>query len=204
MVYINRDDHMSLLNDKPNCYNNRNEEEPFITDIECVISEYKTVVAGSNAEFTSTWLLEKDIWIQGEKGALAEEVDTLYRGRVVNVNPGAARLGREQRFIHPYIVLAEHKETFIGVPITNMAYSKRDKKHYLRNPFEVELVMRDPESKKPYREFRCRKPSVADIRNISGLDKRRIIKDTLYTERKNVPVEYIEDISAKIRDIIAF
>lgn len=194
---------MSLLNDKPNCYTNRNAEEPFITDIERVIGEYKMVISGSSAEFTSTWLLEKDTWIQGETRILAEELDILSRGRVVNVNPGASRIGREQRFIHPYIVLAEHKDTFIGIPITNQAYSKKDNVYYLRHPFEVELLLRDPESKKPYKQFRCRKPSVADTRNISGLDKRRIIKDALYADKKTVPDEYLEDISVKIRSTIA-
>jgi hypothetical protein len=203
MVYINRSAHMTLLNDKRNCYSNRNEEEPFITDIERVIGEYKTVVNSNNAEFTSTWLLEKDTWIQGETKQLAEELDTLSRGRVVNVNPGAARVGREQRFIHPYIVLAEHKDTFIGVPITNKAYSKMSEEYYLRHPLEVELLLRDPDSKKPFKQFRCRKPSVADVRNIAGLDKRRIIKDTLYDDKKTVPDEYLEDISAKIKETIA-
>jgi len=203
MVYINREQHMSLLSDKPNCYNNRNVEEPFITDIERVIGEYKTVINNSSAEFTSTWLLEKDTWIQGENKILVEDRDILSRGRVVNVNPGASRIGREQRFIHPYIVLAEHKDTFIGIPITNKAYSRTENAYYLRHPFEVELLLRDPSSTKPYKQFRCRKPSVADTRNISGLDKRRIIKDSLYADKKTVPSEYLEDISDKIRSTIA-
>ena len=203
MVYINRAAHMSLLNDKPNCYKNRNVEEPFLTDIETVIGEYKTVVNSNNAEFTSTWLLEKDTWIQGETNQLLAELNTLSRGRVVNVNPGAARFGREQRFIHPYIVLAEHKDTFIGVPITNMAYDKKNNIYYKRHPLEVELLLRDPNSKKPYKQFRCVKPSVADVRNISGLDKRRIIKDDLYNGKKTAPDEYLEDISTKIKETIA-
>lgn len=199
MAYINRDQHMILVDDKAIRYTNRNEEEPFKTDLEHVVGEYKAVIQSNNVKFTSTWLLEKDVWIQGEKNQLVAELDTLNRGRVVNVNPGAARIGREQRFIHPYIVLAEHKDTFIGVPITNKAYDKVKKTYYLRHFLEAELVLRDPNSPKPYKEFRCKKPSVADIRNIAGLDKRRIIKDQLYLDKKTVPVEYLEEISDLIK-----
>lgn len=137
MAYIDRENHLRLLNDKSSCYSNKNTEDPFKTDIDSIITEYKSIVDDRNIEFTSTWLLEKDIWIQGEKKSLPEERGDLTRGRVVNVNPGVSRMGREQRFIHPYIVLAEHKETFIGVPITNMALDKKTGQYYLRNIFEV-------------------------------------------------------------------
>lgn len=203
MGYINRENHMRLLYDRPTCYTNRNSSEPFLTDINLIIGKYKNVVDNQNAEFTSTWLLEKDVWIQGEEKTLPEERDTLTRGRVVNVNPGASRLGREQRFIHPYIVLAEHKETFIGVPITNMAFDKKSKMHYLRHAYEVELVLNDPTTPKPFKQFRCVKASVADIRNIGGLDKRRILKDKLYFDKKTVPDEYLTSISEKIKTTIA-
>jgi len=198
MGYIDRDNHMKLLIDEKR-YTTRNAEEPFLKDIENIITEYKAVIDSRNAEFTSTWLLEKDIWIQSEKRELLEDRETLTRGRVVSVNPGVLRLGREQRLIHPYIVLAEHKETFIGVPITNMAYDKNNQKHYFRNDFEAELLPLS-DSKKPFKEFRCKKPSIADIRNIGGLDKRRIIKNQLYSDKKVVPSEYLEAITAKIKE----
>ena len=145
--------------------------------------------------------LLRDIWVEAENKSLIEQTDTLSRGRVISVNPGVANIGREQRFIHPYIVLGEFKETFIGIPITNMAFNKEENSYYLRNIFEVEL--KNPVGKKPYKEFRVKKPSIADIRNISGLDKRRIIKNQLYYDKKFAPSTYMDDISNKIRDTIA-
>ena len=64
---------------------------------------------------------------------------------------------------------------FIGVPITNMAFDSKNEVFILRNPFEVEL--KNPSSNfkdKPFFQYWVKKPSVADIRNICGLDKRRI------------------------------
>lgn len=53
---------------------------------------------------------------------------------------------------------------------------------------------------KRYIEFikNCNKPSIAAVRNISGLDKRRIIKNQLCNDKKFVPDEYLDAISDKI------
>jgi len=199
--YLDRKKHEGKL-ETPEAFNKSETDSEIIGDIELLQAEYKKVLADQNIKYSGTWLLERDLWLASETKALAENTDTLSRGRVVLVNPGVSNIGREQKFVHPYIVLGEHKDTFIGVPITNMAKNKENGQYYLRHFFEVEL--KDPEGEKPFTEYRCTKPSVADIRNIAGLDKRRIIQDhQLYTDKKYAPSTYLNAISRKIRSSLA-
>lgn len=202
MRYIERSKHEKLIDKKPECYNKSNTESEISTDLELILEEQKKIITENDVKFASTWLLERDLWLQAEVNSLVKNIDTLSRGRVVLVNPGVSNIGREQRYIHPYIVLGEHQETFIGVPITNMAYDKKNNRYYLRHFFEVELVhsSKDP---KPFTEYRVSKRSIADIRNISGMDKRRIIKDQLYSDEKFAPKTYLNAISEKIISSLA-
>ncbi len=169
--------------------------------IDGVFDKYKILVKSKLVKFIASWILEKDLWLNSEDNLLPPETETLSRGRAVNVVIGVNGIGREQKLPHVYIVLGEHNDTFIGVPITNMAYDKRKRACYLRHYFEVELT--NPLYDKPFNQFRCKKPSVADVRNISGLDKRRILKNQLYTDKKFVPEEYLNAISDKIRESLA-
>ncbi|HKL10116.1 MAG TPA: hypothetical protein VJ990_01655 [Clostridia bacterium] len=198
-MYINRDDYQKLSFKKPECLNKCDSIDQIGNDVEMLMDEYGNILNGEKVKYTSTWLLEKDIFIKHEKEEIGKEEEVLSRGRVVLVNPGVSKIGREQRYMHYYIVLGEHKETFIGVPITNMANNQNG--YYLRNFFEVELI--DPKGKKPFKEYRCSKRSVADVRNICGLDKRRIVKNWLYEEKKYAPNEYTNSISKKIRETLA-
>ncbi len=170
-------------------------------DRKSIINDTVELLDNNNIKHLSTWMLESNLYIQSEKDILKKETNKLSRGRVVMVNPGANKIGREQRYMHPYIVLGEYQETFIGVPMTNMAFNPSTKQYYLRNVFEVELI--DPKYKKPYTEYRCKKRTVADIRNIAGLDKRRIVKTTLFLEKKFAPKTYLDAISKKIIETIA-
>lgn len=198
-LYIDENKYIQAVRTKPDCFN-KCDISNYTDDLNLFSNELKDIISDSTIQFASTHLLEQNIWLLAQKGELEANVDTLSRGRVVLVNPGVRGIGREQRFIHPYIVLGEFKETFIGVPITNKAKNK-DGKFYLRNFFEVDLI--EPDYEKPFEEYRCSKPSVADIRNISGLDKRRIILDSLYTEKKYAPKSYLNAISEKIRSSLA-
>lgn len=201
MALIKRQIHEEIIVKEPDCYQPCKTVDFIENDINCIITEYKEILLQSNIKHTSTWLLEKDLLILYEKKLCPPENETLSRGRIVLVNPGVSNIGREQRYLHHYIVLGEFKETFIGVPITNMAYDKSRKIYYLRNFFEVEL--KDPDYKKPFSEYRCSKPSIADVRNISGLDKRRIVQNQLYKDKKFVPNTYLNAISEKIRETIS-
>lgn len=177
------------------------DNENLKNDVSSLLTSYQTITQSHSLQNISTWLLEKEIYVETENNTLAAETDSLGRGRVVLVNPGVDNIGREQRCVHYYIVLGEYEETFIGVPITNMAYDSTSNTYYIRHFFEVEL--KNPASKKPFLQFRVAKPSVADARNIVGLDKRRIAKNKLYYDKKYVPPEYLTAISAKIRDTLA-
>ncbi|MEK4145489.1 hypothetical protein NST41_33980 [Paenibacillus sp. FSL L8-0696] len=170
-------------------------------DKEKVFEELDRLVGSADLKYKSTWLLEKDLWLQAEDKQSTFDTEVLSRGRVVLVNPGVDNIGREQRLIHPYIVLGEYKDMFIGVPITNQGYDPQRKKNFIRHFFEVPLV--NPQTPKPFNEYRCSKPTVADLRNISGLDKRRIIRDELYNDKKFAPATYLQAISQKIRTSIA-
>lgn len=176
-------------------------QEGVTEDIKKVFDEYNSVVSSNNLKYSSTWLLERDLWLQSEKGSSEFDNETLSRGRIVAVNPGVSNIGREQRFIHYYIVVGEYEDTFIGIPITNMAYDKEKGKYYLRHFYEAELI--NPDVPKPFNQFRCNKPTVADVRNIAGLDKRRIVKNALYNSKKYVPNTYLEAIAKKIRETLA-
>jgi len=200
MSYIDRSKHEDLIKQMPGCFEDSAKNESVMSDLEILHKESKELVSGKNIKYTGTWLLERDLWLQSETNVLDKHTETLSRGRVVLVNPGVGNIGREQRYVHPYIVLGEYRDTFIGVPITNMAKDK-DSKYYLRHFFEVKLI--DPEGEKPFTEYRCTKPSVADVRNISGFDKRRIIQDRLYAEGKYAPSTYLNSISEKIRSSLA-
>jgi hypothetical protein len=197
MGYIKREKIEQLIESRPSCYDKSENNEELITELESVIEEKKKVLKENNVKYAGTWLLERDLWLMSEKNESECETATLSRGRIVLVNPGVTNIGREQKYVHPYIVLGEYKETFIGVPITNMARNKKTGEYYFRHFFEVELV--NPEGEKPFNEYRCNKPSVADVRNIAGLDKRRIIKDKLYYDQKFAPNSYLNAISDKIR-----
>lgn len=176
-------------------------EQEIDMDIKNTIKSYIDTLDTVSLKHIYSFLKEKDLFIKSENKEIEVDTTTLSRGRVVMVNPGADNIGREQRHIHPYIVLGEFKETFIGVPITNMAYNNKTQKHYLRNYYEVEL--KNPDTKKKYNEYRTKKPSVADIRNISGLDKRRIVDSELKVEKKFVPDTYLNAISKKICSSLA-
>lgn len=200
MSFIDRSKHEGKIDKVPDAFNKTETDSDIISDMELLQAEYKRILVDQNIKFSGTWLLERDLWLASESQLLPANTDTLSRGRVVLVNPGVSNIGREQKFVHPYVVLGEHKDTFIGVPITNMAKDKEGN-FYLRHFFEVEL--KNPEGKKPYNQYRCTKPSVADVRNIAGLDKRRIIQDQLYTAKKFAPKTYLDAISRKIISSLA-
>ena len=203
---MNIDKHKELSFTYPGCNNkwieiaeiNKVEIEE---DIKNIMKDYIDKLDKVSLKHIYALLKEKELFIKSESNEIEPNMETLSRGRVVMVNPGADGIGREQRHIHPYIVLGEFKETFIGVPITNMAYNKKNEEFYLRNYYEVEL--KDPDAKKKYNEYRTKKPSVADIRNISGLDKRRIVDSELKEVKKYVPDTYLHAISMKIRESLA-
>lgn len=203
---MNIDKHKELSFTYPGCNNkwieiaeiNKVEIEE---DIKNIMKDYIDKLDKVSLKHIYALLKEKELFIKSESNEIEPNMETLSRGRVVMVNPGADGIGREQRHIHPYIVLGEFKETFIGVPITNMAYNKKNEEFYLRNYYEVEL--KDPDTKKKYNEYRTKKPSVADIRNISGLDKRRIVDSELKEVKKYVPDTYLHAISMKIRESLA-
>ena len=187
--------------DKPICFNQANTNTDIVAEIPDILEDSKNILHDNSIKYATTWILEKDLWVQHEKGQITPIKEKLSRGRIVLVNPGVSGIGREQRYMHNYIVLGEYQETFIGVPVTNMAYNDKTREHYLRNFFEVELI--DPETEKKFNEYRCSKPSVADVRNIAGLDKRRIIQNDLYHDKKFVPNTYLNAISEKIRSSLA-
>jgi len=199
MNRIDRLKYEELTSKSPDCFERADTDKNILSDLEKVHGESRDLISDQTIKYAATWLLEKDLWLESEKGILQANTEVLSRGRVVLVNPGTGNIGREQKYVHPYIVLGEYKETFIGVPITNMA--KNGDRYYLRHFFEVELI--NPEGRKPFNEYRCSKPSVADVRNISGLDKRRIIQDELYSDKKYVPSTYLNAISEKIRSSLA-
>lgn len=169
-------------------------------DIDKVISKVSETIKGSTIQYAATWLLDKDEWLDFEVNG-DKNYPTLGKGRVVNVNPGVDNIGREERYTHLYIVLAEYKETFVGVPITN-AKLLNDGTPVLRNELEVFLI--NPTTKKKYKEFRCTKPSVADLRNIRCFDKSRIIKDGIYTAARIIPDTYKSAVREGIVNIFKF
>lgn len=201
IMHVNREFYEQLSIKEPECFNKCNTIQAVVDNVSDVLNECTSIIVNEKNKYVSTWLLDKDLWLQHEKNVSEMETEVLSRGRIVLVNPGVTRIGREQRYMHNYIVLGEYKETFIGVPVTNMAKNKKTGEYYLRNFFEVELI--DPEGEKKFSEYRCSKKSVADIRNISGLDKRRIIKNHLYEDKKFVPDTYLNAISQKIRESLA-
>lgn len=182
--------------DKDKC---QNTDAKIAIDIDAVISKTTEIIKNSSIQYAATWLLDKNNWIDFE---LNEDKDypTLGKGRVVNVNPGVDNIGREERLTHMYIVLAEYKETFIGIPITNAKLVNG--KPILRNEFEILLV--NPNTKKPFKEFRCNKPSVADLRNIRSFDKSRIIRDAVYTAARIIPQTYKDAINQTLKDTLTF
>jgi len=203
---MNIDKHKNLSFTYPNCNMkwksieeiNENEIE---LDIKNIMKQYIDKLDDVSLKHIYALLKEKQLFVQAENKEIEADMTTLSRGRVVMVNPGSDGIGREQRHIHPYIVLGEFKETFIGVPITNMAYNEESKKYYLRNYYEVEL--KNPQTKKKFNEYRTKKPSIADIRNIAGLDKRRIVDSELKEQKKFAPDTYLHAISMKIRESLA-
>lgn len=198
MQFIDREKYINLLL-QPD-YTNQTQND-FSPDISKILTKIKDILDENEFQFVATWLLENDLWINCQQNSIEIDTTTLSRGRVITVNPGVTNIGREQRYIHCYIVLGEFHETFIGVPITNMAFNQTSRQYYLRNVFEVELI--NPDTKKPFTEFRVKKPSVADIRNITGFDKRRIIKNQLFYDKKFAPKTYMDAISEKIRATLA-
>lgn len=198
MQSIDREEYTKMLL-QPSCADNFHND--LSSDISTILTKIKGVLDENEFQFIATWLLENDLWVNCQQNNFKIDTETLSRGRVITVNPGVTNIGREQRYIHCYIVLGEFHETFIGVPITNMAFNQTSQQYYLRNVFEVELI--NPNTKKPFTEFRVKKPSIADIRNISGFDKRRIIKNQLYYDKKFAPKTYMDAISEKIRATLA-
>jgi len=176
-------------------------KENMLYDLQLVLKKYKITILENELKFISTWLLEADLFAKYMSGTTPSDTATLSRGRAVNVNAGVMGIGREQKYPHVYIILGECDDMFIGVPITNMAYDNKRKVYYIRHFYEVELI--NPMGKKPYNSFWCNKRSVADVRNISGIDKRRIIKNDLYNQCKFIPNEYLSAISEKIKNSLA-
>lgn len=117
MDHIDREKYEKLTNDKPNCFNNSNTDQTIISDIDVILDESKKLIQEQNIHYAGTWLLERDLWLQSEKNTLPKYTESLSRGRIVLANPGSDNIGREQRYVHPYIILGEYQETFIGVPI---------------------------------------------------------------------------------------
>jgi len=166
-----------------------------VDDVDEVMSEISRIIKEKSIFDVSTWILDKINWLDYEKNG-SKIYPHLGKWRVVNVNPGIDNVGREQRNIHMYIVLAEYKETFVGIPITNAAILNNVT--VLRNEMEVLLV--NPKGKKPFKEFWIVKPSVADLRNIRGFDKSCVIDDSLYQIGRIVPDTYQDAISKGIID----
>lgn len=200
---FNEQSYLNKVHDNNIKNNSCKSDSTLITDVtELSLDIAIETIENKDIEYSGTYVLEKFLFCQAEFNKMPFDETKLGRGRVVSVNPGSDNIGREQRYIHYYIVLAEYKNMFIGVPITNMAFDKNNNKHYLRNPFEVELINPSSDlSKKPYKEYWTTKPSVADIRNISGLDKRRILNNNIYNQVKFAPQKYMDDIKSKMLTI---
>lgn len=198
---MNIDKYQELSFKYPDCNNkwkeiNEINEEEIRQDIQDIMIKYIATLDKTSLKHIYALLKEKELFVKCENKEVQDDTTTFTRGRVVMINPGSDRIGREQRYIHPYIILGEFKETVIAVPITNMAFNKKTQKYYLRNPYEVEL--KNPDTKKKYTEYRTKKRSVADIRNICGFDKRRIVDSQLNHDIKFAPKEYMNDISENI------
>lgn len=200
MNYIDREYYKSrALNgfkDKDKIQSQDKNIEP---DIDKILCETGKKVKDFSIQDVATWLLDKDTWLDFEDNG-NQPYPQLGKGRVINVNPGIDNIGREQRYVHMHIVLAEYKETFIGVPITNAKIEKN--KPVLRN--ELEVLLKDPKYKKPFKEFRCPKPSVVDLRNIRGFDKKRIVEDKLYSSGRSIPNTYKRNIEQAILRLFTF
>ena len=104
------------------------------------IDDYKNrATCASTIPHAANLILEKTTYIDCEYKAMPTLTATLGVGRVVTVNPGSDNIGREQRYLHCYIVMADMDTMFMGIPITNMAYDEKTKIYYTRHPFEVEF-----------------------------------------------------------------
>ena len=105
MSFLDRSKHEGLIENKPDCYEDSHTNGDVISDLELIHAESRKLIEGQNIKFAGTWLLERDLWLQSENKTLAAHTETLSRGRVVLVNPGVGNIGREQKYVHPYIVL---------------------------------------------------------------------------------------------------
>jgi hypothetical protein len=202
-VIFDEDKYLKLLADKTTKLNYCKSDCDISNDISDIVTETGIkLIENKNIEHAATYCLERYLFLSSEFSNKPLSDVTIGKNRILTVNPGANNLGREQRFLHYYVILAEFKDMFIGVPITNMAFDKVKTTYYLRHPFEAEL--KNPSTdmkKKPFNEFWITKPSVADVRNISGLDKRRIIDDNLFKQAKYAPKEYILSIKSKMIEL---
>lgn len=187
----------SCKNDACNC------DSDIIKDVPILLKEIGSEILNKKSiEYAGNFLLEKQLYLDCEFNGNAPVTDYIGRSRVISINPGSDNFGHEQRYIHCYIVLADEGSMIIGVPITNMAYDEQTNQNYLRNKFEVELVNPSPNFKeKPFNQFWVAKPSVADIRNITGVDKRRIVNNNLYSYAKYAPDEYMLAIKEAIKNL---
>ncbi len=197
---INTQDYLTKVH-APSKRDHCKTDSAIVNDLtEILLNKGEKILEAKNIEFTGTLVLDKSLFCDYEFNGVNEVTEFLPRARVVSVNPGSDNIGNEQRYIHYYIVLSQVDTMFVGVPITNMAYNNAKGCYYLRNPFEVEL--KNPNVKtKPFNQYWVKKPSVADIRNICGFDKRRIIQNNLFASPKYAPTEYMDAIKSKIKII---
>jgi hypothetical protein len=194
-------DYLVLVTDSSKKLCKCSDYDELIRDLSSTIDLLKiNTITNESVEHSGTMLLEKSIYIDSEYNGMSPIFNAINVGRVLQINPGSDNIGREQRYVHCYIVLAEIQTMIIAVPITNMAFDKDRREYYLRNDFEVELQNPDSDfKKKPFTEFWCIKPSIADIRNIAGLDKRRIVQNSFFAYPKYAPSTYLIDIRTKMK-----
>ncbi|MCI4601745.1 type II toxin-antitoxin system PemK/MazF family toxin, partial [Escherichia coli] len=106
-------------------------------------------------------------------------------GDVVNVYTGV-QAGVEIRYTHPFVVIKDDREWFVGVPITNATLDNKGKPK-TKSVFEIVLPQGIPQPNS--KTWTPRKHSVIQIDQIRLIDKERIKTST---KKKLDPIYYLK------------
>jgi len=77
MSKVARERYLDFLADRAKIKNQCSNEEGFQEDIQTIFAEYQSIIINNTIEYASTWLLDRDIWVEAENKSLIEQTDVL-------------------------------------------------------------------------------------------------------------------------------
>lgn len=170
---MNEDDirKLSISNFKNN---NTNTDNDLKCEVSNALNNTEQHLINSKIEKSCNYLLFNILWLNNEKGTLANNDWYSYsKGDIIfSLDLGTINIGTEIRYPHPCVVLYDGGDWLLVIPITQATMDKETNSPIIHKPFEI---FTEKTKRRNGNEFCFSKPSVIQVDQIKRISKFRII-----------------------------